>query len=70
VLFSRQLEHGVLEVIECCRARFEIEFPLRDATQFAGLMDCQSQIILAMGFHLGGWFSGADFVSSAAVAGF
>jgi hypothetical protein len=51
VLFSTNLEHEALLVIECYRARFEMEFPFRDAKQFAGLMDCQSRSAKAMGFH-------------------
>ena len=43
VLFSTNLEMPALEVIECYRARFEMEFPFRDAKQFAGLMDSQSR---------------------------
>jgi hypothetical protein len=51
VLFSTNLEHEALLVIECYRARFEMEFPFRDAKQFAGLMDCQSRSAKAMEFH-------------------
>jgi DDE superfamily endonuclease len=51
VLFSTKLEHDALEVTECYRARFEMEFPFRDAKQFAGLMDCQSRSVQAMEFH-------------------
>jgi putative transposase len=51
VLFSTKLEHEALEVIECYRARFEMEFPFRDAKQFVGLMDCQSRSAKAMEFH-------------------
>jgi hypothetical protein len=43
VLFSTNLEMPALEMIECYRARFEMEFPFRDAKQFAGLMDSQSR---------------------------
>jgi DDE superfamily endonuclease len=43
VLFSTNLGMPALEVIECYRARFEMEFPFRDAKQFAGLMDSQSR---------------------------
>lgn len=51
VLFSTNLEHGALNVVECYRARFEMEFPFRDAKQFAGLMDCQSRSAQALEFH-------------------
>jgi DDE superfamily endonuclease len=51
VLFSTKLEHEALEVIGCYRARFEMEFPFRDAKQFAGLMDCQSRSAKALEFH-------------------
>jgi hypothetical protein len=51
VLFSTKIEHLTLEVIEGYRARFEMEFPFRDAKQFAGLMDCQSRSVKALEFH-------------------
>jgi hypothetical protein len=50
VLFSTNLEMPALEVIECYRARFEMEFPFRDAKQFAGLMDSQSRSEQALEF--------------------
>ncbi len=51
VLFSTKISMSALLVIECYRARFELEFPFRDAKQFAGLMDCQSRSATALGFH-------------------
>ena len=51
VLFSTNLEMSALEVIVCYRARFEMEFPFRDAKQFAGLMDSQSRQEKALEFH-------------------
>ena len=50
VLFSTNLEMPALEVVECYRARFEMEFPFRDAKQFAGLMDSQSRSEQALEF--------------------
>jgi putative transposase len=50
VLFSTNLEMPALEVIECYRARFEMEFPFRDAKGFTGLMDSQSRSEQALGF--------------------
>jgi DDE superfamily endonuclease len=50
VLFSTNLEMPALEVIECYRARFEMEFPFRDSKQFAGLMDSQSRSEKALEF--------------------
>jgi hypothetical protein len=50
VLFSTNLGMPALEVIECYRARFEMEFPFRDAKGFAGLMDSQSRSEKALGF--------------------
>jgi hypothetical protein len=50
VLFSTNLEMPALEVIECYRARFEMEFPFRDAKGFTGLMDSQSRSEKALGF--------------------
>jgi putative transposase len=51
LLFSTNLEHGALNVAEFCRARIKMEFPFRDAKQFAGLMDCQSRSAKALEFH-------------------
>jgi DDE superfamily endonuclease len=51
VLFSTDVYMPAMEVIECYRARFEMEFPFRDAKQFAGLMDCQSRQAKALEFH-------------------
>jgi DDE superfamily endonuclease len=51
VLFSTDTQMSALEIVECYRARFEMEFPFRDAKQFAGLMDCQSRQEKALGFH-------------------
>jgi hypothetical protein len=50
VLFSTNLEVPALEVIECYRARFEMEFPFRDTKGFAGLMDSQSRSEKALVF--------------------
>jgi DDE superfamily endonuclease len=50
VLFSTNLEMPALEVIECYRARFEMEFPFRDSKGFAGLMDSQSRSEKALEF--------------------
>ena len=50
IFFSTNLEMPALEVIECYRARFEMEFPFRDAKQFAGLMDSQSRSGQALEF--------------------
>ena len=50
VLFSTNLEMPALEVIECYRARFEMEFPFRDAKGFAGLIDSQSRSEQALEF--------------------
>ena len=50
VLFSTNPEMPASEVTECYRARFEMEFPFRDAKQFAGLMDSQSRSEQALGF--------------------
>ena len=51
VLFSTDVNMPALEVIACYRARFEMEFPFRDAKQFAGLMDSQSRQEKALEFH-------------------
>ncbi len=50
VLFGTNLEMPALEVIECYRARFAVEFAFRDAKQFAGLLDSQSRSARALEF--------------------
>ena len=40
----------ISEVIECYRARFEMEFAFRDSKQFAGLVDSQSRSGQALEF--------------------
>ncbi len=37
--------------MECYRARFEMEFPFRDAKQHGGLLNCQSRQSAALEFH-------------------
>lgn len=51
VLFSTDSEMAALHVIACYRARFELEFPFRDAKGFAGLLSCQSRQSGALEFH-------------------
>ena len=77
IFFSTDLPMPALEVIECYRARFEMEFSFRDAKrpkparccrgvkkQFAGLMDSQSRQAKALEFH---WNASFAVVSLARV---
>lgn len=51
LFFSTNLDMLPLEIITTYRSRFQMEFPFRDAKQFAGLMDCQSRQPSAIEFH-------------------
>ena len=60
VLFSTNLEMPASEVIECYRARFEMEFAFRDSKQFAGLVDSQSRSGQALEFAWNASFLGVS----------
>jgi hypothetical protein len=51
VLFGTDANMTAKQVIACYRARFELEFPFRDAKQFTGLLTCQSRQPGALEFH-------------------
>jgi len=51
LLFCTDLSFTALQIIECYRARFEMEFCFRDAKGFAGLEDCQARNTKALEFH-------------------
>lgn len=51
LFFSTNLNMAPLQIITTYRSRFQMEFPFRDAKQFAGLMDCQSRQQAAIEFH-------------------
>lgn len=51
VFFSTDLEQAALDILGIYRARFHMEFPFRDAKQFAGLQHCQSRQPKAICFH-------------------
>ncbi len=51
LFFSTDLEQAALDVLAIYRARFQMEFPFRDAKQFSGLTDCQSRQPQAIHFH-------------------
>ena len=50
VQHESRLKMTALEVVECYRARFEMEFAFRDAKQFAGLTDSQPRSERALEF--------------------
>ena len=43
VLFSTSITMKAATIIALYRARFRVEFPFRDAKQFAGLSECPSR---------------------------
>jgi putative transposase len=51
LLFCTNLNFAALKIIECYRARYEMEFCFRDAKGFAGLEDCQARNSPALEFH-------------------
>jgi len=51
LFFSTDLEQTALAILAIYRARFQMEFPFRDAKQFAGLQHCQSRQTQAIRFH-------------------
>ena len=51
VLFSTSITMTAATIVALYRARFRVEFPFRDAKQFAGLSGCQSRQVEALHFH-------------------
>jgi IS4 transposase len=51
VLFCTDFTMDAMQIIECYRARFEMEFCFRDGKGFAGLEDCQARNTSALEFH-------------------
>ena len=51
LLFSTDTEMAAGTVVQLYRTRFSMEYPFRDAKQFAGLTHCQSRQPLAIDFH-------------------
>lgn len=51
LLFCTDLSFDALKIIECYRARYEMEFCFRDAKGFAGLEDCQARSTKALEYH-------------------
>ena len=70
IFFSTDLLMPALEVIECYRARFEMEFAFRDTKQFAGLMDSQSRQAKALGFHWNASFAVVNLARTQALLAF
>ena len=52
LLFSTHLALGALAIVKYYKARFQIEFVIRDAKQYTGLMDSQSRNSKAINSHL------------------
>ena len=70
IFFSTDLLMSALDVIECYRARFEMEFPFRDAKQFVGLMDSQSRQAKALEFHWNASFAVVSLARAQALLAF
>ena len=51
LLFCTNLSFDALLIIQCYRARYEMEFCFRDAKQFAGLEDSQARTTTALEYH-------------------
>ena len=52
ILFSTDISMGPVDVYQYYRARFQIEFVIRDAKQYAGLAHCQSRDKERIDFHI------------------
>lgn len=51
LLFCTNLSFDALLIIQCYRARYEMELCFRDVKQFAGLQDSQARTITALEYH-------------------
>jgi hypothetical protein len=60
LLFSTDTTLSPLDVYNFYRARFQIEFVIRDAKQHTGLTDCQSWVKERMDFHINLSFSAVN----------
>lgn len=70
IFFSTDMLMSAMAVIECYRARFEMEFPFRDAKQFSGLMDSQSRQANALEFHWNASFAVVSLARAQALLAF
>jgi hypothetical protein len=52
LLFSTDLQQSALDIVCYYKARFQIEFVIRDARQFTGLADCQARSADALDSHV------------------
>jgi hypothetical protein len=52
ILFSTDTNMTALDILKHYRARFQIEFVIRDAKQHTGLADCQSLVANRLDFHV------------------
>ena len=50
-MFSTDINLPATEIYRFYKARFQIEFPFRDAKQFTGLLDCQARCEQSLHFH-------------------
>ena len=53
---------SAIEIIECYKARFQIEFCFRDAKQHTGLEDCQSTKKDAIEYHINASFTALNLL--------
>jgi hypothetical protein len=51
LLFSTDVQQDPMQIYQCYKLRFQIEFIFRDAKQFTGLADCQARDALKLEFH-------------------
>lgn len=61
VLFSTDVDLEPQRLYRYYKARFQIEFLLRDAKQFAGLSDCQARTKAKLDFHVNASLSAVTF---------
>jgi putative transposase len=70
VLFCTDFTFDALLIIECYRARFEMEFCFRDGKGFAGLEDCQARNTPALEFHWNTAFMRVNLTRAEQLLGF
>ena len=65
IYFSTDVSMSTKDVINCYRARFQLEFCFRDAKSFAGLTNCQARDLRRLEFHFNASFSAINLAKVA-----
>lgn len=65
IYFSTDVSMSTKDVINCYRARFQLEFCFRDVKSFAGLTNCQARDLRRLEFHFNASFSAINLAKVA-----